>query len=249
MTDGKDPTKGQLAAIVVEQQRMINALAEHVGIENEGLLSRRDLIQGGAFAGAAGLLVGASASPAAADASASDSDGDVGAPNNRVDGFFDGVGANSVQTDALNIAGSQLYASGEFAEIQTWRPDANSDQTTTSTSYTTIWGQNPPWIDLDNIPDAASGYVRLIQRMKNDTSNETTSARVEAFDSGFNFDQLTETEVSVTNTSLDLVDSGWVEITTVPDDSIYLPRIQGKVSGGTGTFRWNEAAILWGWRI
>lgn len=81
----------------------LNALQDIAQARIDDSLSRRDalkalgMVGGGAATGAIG---GATLTQGAkADASTTDSDGDVGQPNDRVDGFFDGVDATSVSAD------------------------------------------------------------------------------------------------------------------------------------------------------
>lgn len=69
-------------------------------------LSRRDLMKASGGVGLGAILGGGSIAAtqgAGAQPSTSDSDGNVGIPSDRVDVFSDGINANSIDTEALDI--------------------------------------------------------------------------------------------------------------------------------------------------
>lgn len=156
---------------------------------------------------------------------------------------------NSVDASSYAVGGSDLLKSNEFVTLQPHTPrEDQTDATTTSTSYTPIFSANG-WVDLDNVPAAASVYARLVWRMKISSGSETVFGRVDMWDSSNNQTALTETEVSTSSTANVTLDSGWVEVTSISADGVYRPDFRGKVSSGTGTYRTEWCGILIGWRI
>jgi len=102
------------------------AIAEYAQEKADDTLTttRRDFAKAGGALGLGALLGGggmaASTQSASADASTTDSDGDVGGPSNRVDGFFDGVDATSVNAGGQNntdINLTRLVENGTYTDI------------------------------------------------------------------------------------------------------------------------------------
>jgi len=145
---------------------------------------------------------------------------------------FDDTEHDSVNTDAVNYNG----VVPDYRIVALRSPVEDSDQTTVSTSFEIIYDMNGNF-DLGELPSGMTLYGRFVAVLRNDTSDETTTARpaVRQFvDEGI--DELPELDISVTSTSLTKADSGWVEITTpLSSDGFEEAEIRAKVSGGTGT--------------
>jgi len=140
--------------------------------------------------------------------------------------------------DLENVLDSQHHAagigtSGEYIIVAIFSAAVNAGQTTTSTAYTMV---DYIWylMDFDILPSYATGiYGRIIWRMKNDTSGETTY--IQAYDNGTAWG-----EISVTGTSSTNADSGWIDLTGRTGLQYSHQRV--KVTGGTGTYY--QGAIL-----
>jgi len=165
------------------------------------------------------------------------------------DGTFE---ADSVSTDVVGITGAgDLYKTDEFATIQNNPVVIDSEQTTTSTSYSTIHNSKGVF-DLGNNPPATSLYGLFITVMRNDTGGETTSAVPRLFGLGGDVKEMSELELSVTDTSKTRVSTGWTEITTSLTDDFYGWTYRGKVTAGTGAFNFSSAlsgALAFAWRV
>jgi len=103
----------QLTTIVKAQQQQLDALHEAAGVDDEELVSRRSLLQGGASVGAAGLLAALASGSAAASPGA---DGDTvwGSQNNRDDWFADFIDANTVQTEEARVNDGEIDESNDL---------------------------------------------------------------------------------------------------------------------------------------
>ena len=126
-----------------------------------------------------------------------------------------------------------------------YTPIESQNQTTTSTSFSTV--QTFQGAFERDIPTDATLKFRLIGRVKNDTSGESTSIVPTVFDiGGSNAITLGDLQMSMTGTSYTVLDSGWVAPSSSFSGTHIFPRdIQMKVSAGTGEIQqWAE--LKWG---
>jgi len=227
----------QLMDIVRAQQRQIEALAEHVGIDEQQLLSRRDLLQAG---GGAALLLAASQT-AAADGSLNDGDTQWGSNQNRDDYLVDVLDANSVQTDALSVGGR--------SSDQHYRLIGKTVFSSLSGS-----GQKPVSVDTTGVAVNGDGFNHYlvyyyVQSDQRSTANydlrindDTDSIYDTRFDDGS----------STSGSSIVLIDasdsyvggSGWVYLRQTPSSVSILHSGWGRVSrlnkiGSVGTYKVN----------
>jgi len=151
-----------------------------------------------------------------------------------------GFNANNITANSVNTDGVDYNALTPDYRLQTFNlPIESSNQTTTSTDYTTLFELGGV-VDVGDIPLNTSLYGRLIIANINDTSSETTFARPTVLGGG---GALPELEVSRTSTSFGIADSGWTEITTALSGNQRAWAIEGKVSGGTGEYFNNNLSL------
>ena len=243
MTD--EPTKAELidriesleeqqAEFAAEQEQVLGLFEQF----KQGQISRRSFLTAVAAVGGVGLLA---AGRSRAAPSWGSSTGKVGTSSTPLsEGYIQTLKSQSFTTESVDFTGvTPDYRLGAFGS-----KNETSNQTTTSTSYTGIFTLTGG-VDISAIPDGMSLYGRFVIRMKNDTSNETTSARPNFFDPETgNSDAITELAVSVTDTSFQFADSGWTQISTNLSGFILPNTIRGKVTGGTGTFVYQDATVL-----
>ena len=137
------------------------------------------------------------------------------------------------------------YEAGDFAEQYSLAPSTTGSQTTTSTSYTGV-GELSGVFDADAI-GGASLVGNFICRLRDQTSGETASARPVVRDTSGSATALDSLSVSVSDTALTTVSSGWQSLSL---SGLQMGRdIQAKTSGGTAQVEMQDAALLVGWRM
>jgi len=186
---------------------------------------------------------GASLGEDSGDLVVKDSDGSVVLRYDSDTGSWE---MDSLSTNTVDISDT-ILESGEFVDIQSAGVSENPSDTS-STSYEVV-ADSTGSFDLVSNPPGTAIYGRFVARIKNNTSSETTFARPLIGDSDGGFESLSELEISVSG-DFKTVDSGWVEITSVSTDDIYVnTNIEAKVTGGTGSFSASLVGLLIGWRI
>lgn len=141
--------------------------------------------------------------------------------------------------ETLRVAG---FEKGDIIPISagTTKYFAGADFTNTSNSFVeqTVGGSYLP-------ASVSDIKIRYVAHMKNDTAGETTYTYPKFTTPAGRPHQATEAEVSVTGTTGDFADSGWVDYQG-PDDEIHLwDHIEGRVTGGTGTISDNKGVGCW----
>lgn len=238
MTDDTTTDDGrtdELIEIIEKQNERINQLEDVVQQQAQAIWpSRRQALK----ATGAAAIFGAGAISNAAAAPGDDGDTVWGSDSNRDDYYMDELDANLVSTGDLDIDGANFVSSGDVFELTDATVGSDINQTTTSTSYTTVEYWTGP--AMPHVPSDATLVGRFRLMLKNDTADETTFARPAAIDGNGSVTELNELEISVTDTSFATGDSGWTEITTTINRPYKFEFLQGRVSAGTGEFRFNN---------
>lgn len=148
------------------------------------------------------------------------------------------VHSDSSYGDILGRLAEKGKEGGKFPIYYLLINDWPNAQTTTSTSFGYVADAGAPicWAGLPELKGITTLYARHVARIKNDTSGETTTARIMNFQDDEEID--TDLRISVTaDGEPDFVDSGWVNVdgySPTTDPFRILPSF--RVTGGTGTY-------------
>lgn len=166
-------------------------------------------------------------------------------------GPSDNAADKSVGVEVLNnTAGSVLIQSGSRLYSTSCVPVSDiSDVTATSFTNVVSMAGSVSW---DNLPAGATLYGRFLVRMRNATTSESITARPKFFDAVSRGPREFSTlEVSTDSDTFTNLDSGWVDVSSDfgGNGVNYLPRIEAKVTAGTGEFETREAAVFFELRV
>jgi hypothetical protein len=265
-----DPDSERLRERVAELEQTVEQQSETI---SKMLPSRRDLLTAGAggLAGA-GLLAAGSDRASAAPASADTSAGTVGVAGDSEDIVLDqafdpggdeilnvddsgGINAqfgrtwhfNSLVTAGLNITGAgTIFQSGAVVWSVTFPLYQTTAGQFTNTQYERL-ALGYGLFDTGRVPDGATLYGRHYARFETPAGSDAVYARPEfrsADGSGSTGYSLNELEISDdADEQAEEVDSGWVELTSLPaDEQVQFRSLETKVDGGGG----NIPGDLWG---
>jgi hypothetical protein len=137
------------------------------------------------------------------------------------------------------------FSSGDVFQIGSLTCDTGDNITTTSNSFTLL-DRGIGAVDVADIP-SNNIRLRMVAQMLNSTSNESCTIRPKFKDTTTDTVTPTSLQVSITSTTTTEADSGWQNVTASLDsERLYIDGLEGKVSGGTGTFLMRRTAVLVG---